>query len=166
MSLRELLADYATKHRDRANLAIHAVTVPLAVLGVLTLLSALRVEVRGWGLTPAVIVVAALIGLYLAAHVATGVLLAAALAALAYAADRLGLAGLAAAAAGPAMVVVAVGLQGAGHRREAVPSRFSGPGELVGRLLREQLYLAPLFLVGRFTGFAGDDRLAASASRS
>lgn len=51
------------------------------------------------------------------------------------------------------LVVIAFALQGIGHSREACPPRpFSGPLNFVGRVLREQFYIFPLFVLsGRWS---------------
>jgi Protein of unknown function (DUF962) len=56
--------------------------------------------------------------------------------------------GWAALAAGAAAMVVAVGLQGRGHRREQKqPEPFTGPLDFVSRLLVEQLITFPRFVL-------------------
>jgi len=51
-------------------------------------------------------------------------------------------------AAGPAAMVVAMALQGRGHRREAVPPvPFRGPGDVARRIFAEQLITFPRFVL-------------------
>ena len=51
---------YPDGHRDRTNLAIHAVTVPMFMLGTITLLSSAAVGIGGlFGLVPMIAAVAA-----------------------------------------------------------------------------------------------------------
>lgn len=50
-------------------------------------------------------------------------------------------------AAGPAAMVVAIGLQRRGHRREAVAAApFRGPVDVVKRLIAEQLITLPRYI--------------------
>ncbi len=50
--------------------------------------------------------------------------------------------------AGPAAMVTAVAAQGRGHKRERVPPiAFDGPGDVVARLLVEQLVTWPRFML-------------------
>lgn len=53
---------------------------------------------------------------------------------------------------GAAGFLAAAAAQGAAHRREDVRSTFSGPHDVAWRLVREQLVLGPLFLLGLLTG--------------
>jgi uncharacterized membrane protein YGL010W len=47
-----------------------------------------------------------------------------------------------------ALAVVAFGLQGFGHKREAEPpARFDGPGDAVSRILAEQFITFPRFVL-------------------
>ena len=93
---------YPNGHRDRRNLVIHALTVPLFCAGNLAVL-----------LTPAI----GILGLF-----------------------------------GALAMVIAVALQGRGHRRERVaPLPFRGPLDVVVRLFVEQWVTFPRFVLsGRF----------------
>lgn len=51
----ELMAKYATYHRDRRNIATHFVGIPLIVFAVGVLLSRPSFELGGWPLTPAAV---------------------------------------------------------------------------------------------------------------
>jgi len=93
-------SDYVAKHRDRGNLLIHIVAVPLFQLATLVLLGA----VLGRSVTAAVIAVAAM--------------------------------------------VVALVLQGRGHRREAeAPTPFDGGADFVSRFVVEQWVTFPRFVL-------------------
>jgi hypothetical protein len=51
-------------------------------------------------------------------------------------------------AAGPAAMLLAIVLQGRGHKIEEVPPvPFRGPGDVVGRLLAEQLITFPRYVL-------------------
>jgi phage terminase small subunit len=93
-------SDYVAKHRDRGNLLIHIVAVPLFQLATLLLIGALV----GRSITTAVI---AVVGM-----------------------------------------VVALVLQGRGHRREAeMPAPFDGAGDFVSRFVVEQWVTFPRFVL-------------------
>jgi phage terminase small subunit len=93
-------SDYVAKHRDRGNLMIHIVAVPLFQLATLVLVGAALG--RSWA----------------AAVIAVG------------------------------LVVVALVLQGRGHRREAeVPTPFDGAGDFVTRFVAEQWITLPRFVL-------------------
>jgi len=93
-------SDYVAKHRDRGNLLIHIVAVPLFQLATLLLIGALV----GRSVTVAVIAVIAM--------------------------------------------VVALVLQGRGHRREAeAPTPFDGAADFVSRFVVEQWITFPRFVV-------------------
>lgn len=64
-SLIEQLATYAAYHRDRRNIATHFVGIPLIVIAIATLLSRPVFDVAGLALSPAVLVVLALVPFYL-----------------------------------------------------------------------------------------------------
>ncbi|MCO5121661.1 MAG: DUF962 domain-containing protein [Burkholderiaceae bacterium] len=64
-SLTEQLATYAAYHRDRRNIATHFVGIPLIVVAVATLLSRPVLDVGAVSLSPAVLVVLALVPFYL-----------------------------------------------------------------------------------------------------
>jgi hypothetical protein len=109
------LREYPNGHRDRRNLVIHAITVPLFLTGTCAL-----------ALTP-------LAGVWLLA----GAL--------------------------PAMLV-AVALQGRGHRLEAAaPIPFRSPFDAVARLFVEQWLTFPRFVLGG--GFARSWRAAGRVTR-
>ena len=92
-------SDYVAKHRDRGNLLIHIVAVPLFQVATLVLLYALL----GRSLAVAVTAVA--------------------------------------------MMVVALVLEGRGHRREAeTPTPFAGPADFVSRFVAEQWITFPRFV--------------------
>ncbi len=153
MSVRALLADYRTKHADPLNLRLHVATVPLGAFGLLSLFAAVPLP---WPGTNAAQPIAAGVAVaMLVSDLAAGALALPALAALTFAATAIARSGPAwAVAVGLAAFVMAVAAQGAGHRREAVQAAFAGPGDLLFRLLREQLLLSPLFLVRRALGGA------------
>ena len=52
-ALVDRLAQYAAYHRDRRNIATHAVGIPMIVLAVTVLLSRPSVDIGGWAVTPA-----------------------------------------------------------------------------------------------------------------
>ena len=60
------LAQYAAYHRDRRNIATHFIGIPMIVLSVAMLLSRPSVALFGLVLTPAVLVVVAMVIFYLA----------------------------------------------------------------------------------------------------
>jgi uncharacterized membrane protein YGL010W len=136
-----LLADYATKHTDKTNLAIHFLSVPPA-LGAILLAAAFADRWAAVGLAGALLVIQLLL------DPPRALLFAPILAALAagawYVAPlmswKLG---------GPLAVVAllgAIAAQGAGHQRELVRTKFTGPHHFLYSILREQMVLAPLFL--------------------
>jgi len=91
---------YDDGHRDRVNLAIHILTQPLFVAGLVATVAG--PIVGAWWLL----------------------------------------------AAGPAAMLVAIALQGRGHRREGVaPVPFRGPLDVVRRLAAEQLITFPRYLL-------------------
>ncbi|HEY3098054.1 MAG TPA: terminase [Methylomirabilota bacterium] len=93
-------SDYVAKHRDRGNLLIHIVAVPLFQLGTLMFLGALI----GRSMTAAIIAV-------------------------------LGM-------------VIALVLQGRGHRRESeTPTPFDGAADFVSRFVVEQWVTFPRFVL-------------------
>jgi phage terminase small subunit len=93
-------SDYVAKHRDRGNLLIHIVAVPLFQVATLVLIGALF----GRSVTAAVIAIVAMI--------------------------------------------VALVLQGRGHRREAeTPTPFDGAGDFVSRFVVEQWITVPRFVL-------------------
>jgi len=93
-------SDYGAKHRDRENLLIHIVAVPLFQLATLGLVGAALG--RSWAV----------------ALIAVG------------------------------LMVVALVLQGRGHRREAeVPASFDGAGDFVTRFVAEQWITFPRFVL-------------------
>ena len=93
-------SDYVAKHRDRGNLLIHIVVVPLFQLATLLLIGALV----GRSATVAVVAVIAM--------------------------------------------VVALVLQGRGHRREAeAPTPFDGAADFVSRFVVEQWITFPRFVL-------------------
>lgn len=118
MTVGELLqwqwSDYAAKHHDRVNLAIHLFAVPLFMIGcVLVVLAALE--------------------------------------------------GLAFVVAGIVAVVVAIGLEGLGHRREAEPpAPFTGVLGFARRFFLEQWVTFPRYVLSggclRALGDAGATR--------
>jgi phage terminase small subunit len=93
-------SDYVAKHRDRGNLLVHIVAVPLFELATLVLIAAALG--RSWT----------------AAATAVG------------------------------LMVVALVLQGRGHRREAeAPAPFEGAGDFVSRFVVEQWVTFPRFVL-------------------
>jgi phage terminase small subunit len=93
-------SDYVAKHRDRGNLLIHIVAVPLFQLATLALIGALL----GRSATAAVIAVGAM--------------------------------------------VLALVLQGRGHRREAeAPTPFAGAADFASRFVVEQWVTFPRFVL-------------------
>ena len=93
-------SDYVAKHRDRGNLMIHIVAVPLFQVATLVLIGA----VLGRSVTAAVIAVGAMI--------------------------------------------VALVLQGRGHRREAeAPTPFAGAADFASRFVVEQWITFPRFVL-------------------
>jgi phage terminase small subunit len=93
-------SDYVAKHRDRGNLLIHIVAVPLFQVATLVLIGALF----GRSVTAAVIAIVAMI--------------------------------------------VALVLQGRGHRREAeTPTPFDGAADFVSRFVVEQWITFPRFVL-------------------
>ena len=93
---------YGDNHRDRRNLVLHILTVPIFMSGTLLLLSAPITHLFS------------LIGL--------------------------------------AMMVLAVAVQGRGHARESVPPvPFAGPLDVAGRILVEQWFTFPRYVLsGKF----------------
>jgi hypothetical protein len=106
------MIDYPRFHRNRTNLAIHVVMVPVFVASTLGALWALAA-----GRWPAAAVLAL----------------------------------------GP---VVSLAAQGAGHKRESTPPLpFAGPGDFAVRVLTEQFYRFPRFvLTGAWVRAWRDDR--------
>jgi uncharacterized membrane protein YGL010W len=76
-TLTDHLAQYAAYHRDRRNIATHLVGIPIIVLAVAILLSRPGLSFFGLTLTPAVVVVVALVIFYLALDLRFGVAMAA-----------------------------------------------------------------------------------------
>jgi hypothetical protein len=134
-----LAADYAEKHADPGNLALHAATVPFAVGALLTLAAC-----AFW---PAAVALAA-VSVLLVGWVDWRAALFAAppIAALAAAAEVAARHPLAAAITSAALLPVAFAVQGLGHRRERVRPQLAGPVDAIWRLFREQIFLAPLHL--------------------
>lgn len=92
--------DYAHFHKNRANLLIHIVMVPIFVLGVVCA------------------VVAGIQGRWLAAGLSL------------------------------LLPAVSLAIQGKGHKREPNPPLpFDGPGDFVTRILSEQFYKFPMFVL-------------------
>ena len=136
-----LLDDYATKHTDKTNLAIHFLTVPLGLFSLL--FGAGLADPRG---AIALACVALVIQLYLSPkHALLFLPILAALATGAYYAAPLVSWKIGAPLAFVGFAA-AVGAQGAGHRRESVQTKFSGPHAVLFSLVREQLVLSPVFL--------------------
>jgi uncharacterized membrane protein YGL010W len=79
-SITEQLAQYATYHRDRRNIATHFVGIPMIVLAVCILLSRPSFAAFGGVLSPAILVAALLAIFYLALDVCFGVAMCALLA--------------------------------------------------------------------------------------
>jgi phage terminase small subunit len=93
-------SDYVAKHRDRGNLLIHIVAVPLFQLATLLLIG----SALGRSVTTAIVAIGAM--------------------------------------------VVALVLQGRGHRREAeTPTPFDGAGDFVTRFVVEQWITFPRFVL-------------------
>ena len=91
-TLQQQLAQYASYHRDRRNVATHCVGIPLIVLGLCVLLSRPVLVLGGFGLRPSLFVAAAACVFYLLLDVplglSMGLLFALALRAGAWAAAR------------------------------------------------------------------------------
>jgi hypothetical protein len=139
-----LLVDYATKHTNQTNLAIHYATVPLA-LGAILLGAGLADPRAALGLGATLLILQLVLD---APHALLFAPLLAALTAGAfYAAPHLSW------KLGVPLVVVgllgAIGAQGAGHQRESVRTKFSGPHHFLYSILREQMVLAPVYLASR-----------------
>ena len=71
-TLTEQLATYAAYHRDRRNIATHFIGIPLIVVAIATLLSRPVLGLGGVPLSPAVLVVLALVPFYLRLDVPLG----------------------------------------------------------------------------------------------
>lgn len=71
-SLTEQLSTYAAYHRDRRNIATHFIGIPLIVVAIATLLSRPVFEVAGLSLSPALLVVVALVPYYLRLDIPLG----------------------------------------------------------------------------------------------
>nr|WP_199040372.1 Mpo1-like protein [Dyella sp. ASV24] len=79
-TLEDQLASYAAYHRDSRNIATHFVGIPMIVVAVAVLLSRPVLEVAGFPLSPAVVVVALLALYYLRLSLGLGLLMTALLA--------------------------------------------------------------------------------------
>ena len=64
-TLEDQLANYASYHRDRRNIATHFVGIPLIVLAIVVLLSRPTFEVAGLALSPALVLTALCLAYYL-----------------------------------------------------------------------------------------------------
>jgi len=151
MSVKGLLEDYATKHADDVNLRRHYLTVPVGALGLLTILAAVPLP---WpGAKMAHVVAAGLaVALVLADAVAGAVLVPALVVLTAVAVAISGWGPAWSVGLGISAFLAAVAAQAATHRRESVQPTFSGPADVAWRLVREQLFLSPLFLTRRALG--------------
>lgn len=76
-TLTDQLSKYAEVHRDRRNLATHFVGIPMIVVAIAGLLSRPAVELGGFPLSPAPVVIAATVVFYLALDVRYGMAMAA-----------------------------------------------------------------------------------------
>ena len=65
-TLTDQLANYASYHRDRRNIATHFVGIPLIVLGIVVLLSRPTFDMAGLPLSPAVVVTGLALAYYFA----------------------------------------------------------------------------------------------------
>ncbi len=113
-------SDYHAAHADRRNLLIHIVAVPLFLLGnVMAVALPILVAASVFALDGALGGVAA----------------------------RAWWLPVFAALPGFAITAAAIGVQGAGHKREAQPPHpFTGPGNAVARILVEQWFTFPRFV--------------------
>jgi uncharacterized membrane protein YGL010W len=68
--LEEQMAFYAAYHQDARNKATHFVGVPLIMLALLIPLSFMRIEILGFGVTPAMLLAAAVLAYYFVLDVA------------------------------------------------------------------------------------------------
>jgi uncharacterized membrane protein YGL010W len=68
--LEEQMAFYARYHQDARNKATHFVGVPLIMLALLIPLSFMRIEILGFGVTPAMLLAAAVLAYYFVLDVA------------------------------------------------------------------------------------------------
>ena len=64
-TLTQQLRQYAAYHRDMRNIVTHFIGIPMIVLAVATLTSRASIDLGGWRLTPAALLVAASIFYYL-----------------------------------------------------------------------------------------------------
>lgn len=146
-SLTEHLVRYGAVHRDRRNLATHAVGIPMIVLAGLTGLAGVGVDLGGWTLTPAHALVAGALGFYLALDVSLGLLMAALAAPTLWLATRLAADPVTWLAVGGGGFVAGWALQLVGHVWEGRKPAFLD--DLVG-LLEGPLFLVveALFVVG------------------
>jgi uncharacterized membrane protein YGL010W len=69
-TLEEQMAFYASYHQDARNKAMHFVGVPLIMLALLIPLSFMRIEILGFGVTPAMLLAAAVLAYYFVLDVA------------------------------------------------------------------------------------------------
>jgi uncharacterized membrane protein YGL010W len=69
-TLEEQMAFYASYHQDARNKATHFVGVPLIMLALLIPLSFMRIEILGFGVTPAMLLAAAVLAYYFVLDVA------------------------------------------------------------------------------------------------
>lgn len=147
-TLEDQLSQYAAYHRDRRNVALHFVGIPLIVLAVATLLSRPALHVAGLALSPAVLVVLAICVYYLVLDVALGALMLVLLALAAWfgawAAAQTTLAWL---GIGAALFVVGWIIQFIGHGAEGRKPAFVD--DIMG------LAIGPLFIVVEALFLAG-----------
>lgn len=158
------MAIYAAYHQDPRNKATHFAGVPLIMLALLIPLSFIRIEVLGFGVTPAMLLAAAVLAYYFVLDVALAVAMLAVLGALIWLAELIAAGG--AARAWTWFGVLFVGgwiLQLVGHvfegRRPA----------LVDNLF--QIFVAPIFLAAEVffaLGYKRElrERLSSSARRA
>ena len=138
--LEDQMACYAAYHRDPRNKATHFVGVPLIMLAILIPLSLHRFELIGFGVTPAVVLAAAVLGYYFVLDLGLGVAMLVVIAVLIWLAESV--AAGAAAQAWTWFVILFVG----GWALQLLGHAFEGRRPaLVDNVL--QILVAPIFLM-------------------
>lgn len=155
--VRRLLEDYTPKHADPGNVRLHMLAVPVALFAILTLASLARVHVGAAAhtISLSMVMIPLMIVAYLSTSFVTGLVLALLLVPLGFAANVVAVQQppWLMAVSSVVALLLAIAVQGRGHRREVIQPKLAGPVDAIVRLSREQVLLAPLFLVGRLTGF-------------
>ena len=144
------LASYAAYHRDRRNIATHAVGLPIIAFAVIVLLSRVGIPVTIGGmpftLTPAIIGVIAACIYYLLLDLALGAALIAIIAAMTgYAGDIVALGALPSLAIGLGLLAAGLILQFIGHYYEGRRPAFLD--DLISTLIGPLFVMAELFFL-------------------